>query len=207
MEFIDISLRIDGETVTYPGNPEPEIERYRKIPEDSTTESEVRIGSHTGTHVDAPEHVIEDGESAENLEIEKFYGEAQVLDLTGCGEKVDRSDLENITIKKDIVLVKTENSEKGYEEFRRDFTYITLEAVKHMIQQEVSTVAIDYLSLTKFNGSERDHRAHRVANREMNVIEGVDLGGIEPGIYTFIGMPLKIKADGAPLRAVLLDEG
>lgn len=207
MEFIDISLRIDGETVTYPGNPEPEIERYRKIPEDSTTESEVRIGSHTGTHVDAPEHVIEDGESAENLEIEEFYGEAQVLDLTGCGEKVDRSDLEDKTIKKDIVLVKTENSEKGYEEFRRDFTYLTLEAVRYMVQQEVSTVAIDYLSLTKFNGSERDHRAHRVANREMNVIEGVDLEGIEPGIYTFIGMPLKIKADGAPLRAVLLDEG
>lgn len=207
MEFIDISLRIDSETVTYPGNPEPEIERYRSIPEDSTTESEIRIGSHTGTHVDAPEHVTEDGESAESLEIEEFYGKAQVLDLTGCGEKVDRSDLENKTIEKDIVLLKTENSEKGYEEFRRDFTYITLEAVRYMIRQEVSTVAIDYLSLTKFNGSERDQKGHRVANREMNVIEGVNLEGVEPGIYTFIGMPLKIKADGAPLRAVLLDEG
>lgn len=206
MEIIDVSMEISEEMIYYPGNPQPEIEKYRQIPEDSTTESKICIGSHTGTHVDAPQHVQEDGETVNELELERFYGDAQVLDLTDCKEKVDRKDLKKQEIDKKIILLKTGNSLQKYEEFREDFTYLTLECVEYLIEQGVETVGIDYLSLVEFEGGKKADQAHKKANQEMTVIEGLDLRKVKPGKYVFSGMPVKIEADGAPMRATLIKE-
>lgn len=205
MEIIDISMKIEEEMPVYPGNPSPEIEHYREVPEESTTESRICVGSHTGTHVDAEEHVFEDGDSAAEIEPDKFYGECQVLDLTEAGEEVTRKDLEQKDIEENIVLLKTRNSGKQYTEFREDFTGLKLDAVKHMIEEDVETVGIDYLSLTVFDGDEDDHEAHKLGIKEITVIEGLKLTDVEPGNYTFAGFPVKIESDGAPLRAVLID--
>jgi arylformamidase len=206
MEIIDISMEISEDMIYYPGNPQPKIEKYRQIPEDSTTESEICFGSHTGTHVDAPQHIKEDGETVEELDLENFYGSAQVLDLVQCTEKVDREDLEDKDIEEDIILLKTGNSLQSYEEFREDFTHLTLEAVEYLIEQDVGTVGIDYLSLVEFDGGEKAEKAHVKANEEMTVIEGLDLRKADAGKYTFSGTPLKMRTDGAPMRAVLIDE-
>lgn len=206
MEIIDISISINEEMIYYPGNPQPEMEKYREIPEDGTTESRICIGSHTGSHIDAPKHVEEDGQSVAELDLENFYGEAQVVDLVDCTEKVDRDDLESVEIDSDIVLLKTDNSVQGYEEFREDFTYLTLDAVEYLIGEGVKTIGIDYLSLVEFNGGEEANKAHRKANNKMNVIEGLTLRRVDPGKYTFAGAPLKMEADGSPIRAVLIDE-
>jgi arylformamidase len=204
MEIIDVSMEISEEMIYYPGNPQPEIEKYREIPEDSTTESKITFGSHTGTHVDAPQHIQEGGETVEELDLENFYGDAQVLDLTDCKEKVDRKDLENANVTEEIVLLKTDNSLQRYEEFREDFTYLTLEGVEYLIEQGVETVGIDYLSLVEFDGGQKATEAHGLANQEMTVIEGLDLRDVEPGKYVFSGMPMKMATDGAPMRAVLI---
>ena len=206
MDIIDVSLKIDEDIVCYPGNPEPVIEKYRQIPEDSTTESEIDIGSHTGTHVDAPQHIQENGETVKDLNLENFYGEAQVLNLTSCREKVDIEDLRGKDIDADIILLKTGNSNHQYQNFREDFTYLTLEGVEYLVQEGVETVGIDYLSLVKFDGGEDATKAHQKANKEMNVIEGLDLRNVNPGSYIFSGMPVKTDTDGAPMRAVLITE-
>lgn len=206
MNIIDVSMEISEDMIYYPGGVQPEVEHYRQIPEDSVNASEISISTHTGTHVDAPLHVKQDGESVEELDLENFYGKAQVLDLTGCDENVDREDLEKSAIDRDIVLLKTGNSRKNYKEFREDFTYLTLEAVEYLIKQDVKTVGIDYLSLVKFNGGEDAQEAHLKANEEMTVIEGLDLRDVEPGKYIFSGMPLKMETDGAPMRAALIEK-
>jgi len=206
MDIIDVSLKIDEDIVCYPGNPEPVIEKYRQIPEDSTTESEIDIGSHTGTHVDAPQHIQENGETVKDLNLENFYGEARVLNLTSCREKVDIEDLRERDIDADIVFLKTDNSNHQYQDFREDFTYLTLEGVEYLVQEGVKTVGIDYLSLVKFDGGEDATKAHKKANKDMNVIEGLDLRNVNPGSYIFSGMPVKTDTDGAPMRAVLITE-
>ncbi len=198
-------MGINEEMIYYPGNPKPDIKKYRQRPEDSTTESNISIGSHTGTHVDAPQHVKEAGKTVDELELNNFYGEASVLDLTNCEEKVDREDLEQRDLEKDIILLKTDNSNHGYEEFREDFTYLTLEAVNYLVEKDVKTVGIDYLSLVKFDDGEKAAEAHKSANEEMTVIEGLDLRDVDPDDYEFSGMPLKMETDGAPMRAVLID--
>lgn len=206
MNIIDISMEIDEEMPVYPGNPRPELEKYRERPEDSTTESKICIGSHTGTHVDAPQHVKEDGKTVKEMDLENFYGDAQVLDLTDCREKVDAEDLKEKEIKEDIILLKTDNSLQTYNDFREDFTYLTLKAVEYLINQNVKTVGIDYLSLVKFEGGEKAAKAHEKANEEMTVIEGLDLREVNSGSYIFSGAPLKMDTDGAPMRAALIQE-
>jgi arylformamidase len=206
MKIIDVSMEISEKMIYYPGNPQPEIEKYRQRPKDSTTESRVCFGSHTGTHVDAPQHVKEGGKTVKELDLENFYGEARVLDLTDCSKKVDAEDLKEKVIDTDIVLLKTENSLKGYEDFREDFTFLTLEGVEYLIEKGVETVGIDYLSLVNFEDSEKADKAHKKANEEMAVIEGLDLRGAGGEKYIFSGMPLKMGTDGAPMRAVLIDK-
>lgn len=205
MDIIDVSLKIEQNIIYYPGNPQPEIEKYRERPEDSTTESEISFGSHTGTHVDAPEHIKEGEKTVDDLELENFYGKASVLDLTHCTENVDRENLEKKNLERDIILLKTDNSNQQYKEFREDFTYLTLEAVEYLIENNVKTVGIDYLSLVDFDGGEKATKAHTLANEEMSVIEGLDLRNVDPRDYEFSGMPLKMETDGAPMRAVLVD--
>lgn len=68
----------------------------------------------------------------------------------------------------------------------------------------VLTVSIDYLSLVKFDGGEKTSKAHRLANEEMCVVEGLDLRDVSLREYVFSGMPLKMETDGAPMRAVLI---
>lgn len=206
MKFIDISMKVEEGMIYYPGNPEPEIEKYREIPEDSTTESKICIGSHTGSHVDAPAHVFQDGEKVSELELENFYGNCQVLDLSDHGKKIDRATLEEKEITEDIVLLKTENSENGYEEFREDFAYLSVSGVEYLVEQGVKTVGIDYLSLVEFDGGEEAEKAHQKANKEMTVVEGLNLSAAEEKSYMFSGFPLNIDADGAPLRPVLIQE-
>jgi len=206
MQIIDISRKIEGKMPVYPGNPRPEIEKYRQIPEDSTTESEVKIGSHTGTHVDAPQHVIENGKTVDEMDLEDFYGDCQVLDLTDEGRKIDRKALKDKEISEDIVLFKTENSLKNFDEFGEDFAFLNLSGVEYLIEEGVETVGIDYLSLVKFEGGNDAEQAHKKANMEMAVIEGLDLENVDDGSYTFSGMPLKMETDGAPLRAVLIND-
>lgn len=206
MQIIDISMKIDEDTIYYPGNPQPEIEKYREIPEDSTTESRICIGSHTGSHVDASSHVREDGETVDDMDLDGFYGETQVLDIED-EEKISVDELKEKEINSDIVLFKTLNSRnRDNDSFDRDFVYLSLEAVEYLVGEGVETVGIDYLSLVKFDGGESASKAHKLANDEMTVIEGLKLDGVEPGSYIFSGFPVKVEADGSPLRAVLIDK-
>jgi arylformamidase len=206
MEIIDVSMKIREDMITYPGNPSPEIQKYREIPEDSTTESRIKLGSHTGTHVDAPSHVKQNGENIDELSLYGFYGESTVLDLTKEENKISRKNLENREIDSEIILLKTKNSETSYQEFREDYIYLSLEAVEYLIDKGVKTVGIDYLSLVAFEDKPEAEKAHLKANENMNVIEGLNLKNADPGQYIFSGMPLNIEADASPIRAVLIQE-
>lgn len=206
MKLIDISMKIQEEMPVYPNNPRPSIKRYRQIPEDSTTESEISIGSHTGTHVDAPMHVIEDGGPVSEMDLEDFYGDCRVLDLTGAGQSIDAEDIDEDLLDVPIILLKTENSEKQRDSFREDFAFLSLDAAKKLAENNVRTVGIDYLSLVEFDGGKTAEEAHTLANKEMAVIEGLALENAEARKYTFSGFPLKMDTDGAPLRAVLIEE-
>ncbi len=201
----DITLEISPAMVVYPNNPSPEIFLLRKVPQASSALSKILLGSHTGTHIDSLAHVKEGGSGLEKIPLEAMVGECRVLDLTHC-KQVNREELEKHALKKgEIILLKTDNANHGYEKFREDFAHITVDGAQYLAEKKVRTVGVDYLSVQKFHsGNQTVHLALMEAG--ITVFEGLDLRAIKPGKYFFAGLPLKISGiDGAPARVVLIE--
>ena len=81
-KIIDVTVPISSFTPIFPGDPEPSIEKFLTLENDGCAVSRLSFGSHTGTHVDAPSHVLKDGLSVDRLDIENLMGKAVVLDFS-----------------------------------------------------------------------------------------------------------------------------
>jgi len=203
---IDISVANGPAQHVYPGDPPPRIEQAKAIRAgDVCNVSLLTMGSHTGTHVDAPYHFIDGGARLGEVALERMVGEALVVDLRGRAA-VDAAALESAALRTgDILLCRTDNSwrwEKA--DFQRDFVYLTLDAADLLVERGIRAVGIDYLSIEQFGSSDFPVH-HRLLGAGVFVIEGLDLRAVEPGRYTLVCLPLKFPdLDGAPARAVLL---
>jgi arylformamidase len=139
--------------------------------------------------------------------LEKLVGSCRVIEIEESVEAIEPEHVENLE-NVERVLFKTRNSgfwneqEKG---FRKDFTYITPEAARVLVAKNIKLVGIDYLSVEEF-GSD-DFMTHiTLLEKEIVIIEGLDLREIPAGDYELICLPLKIispTGDGAPARTIL----
>jgi len=196
-------MQIHEDMIVYPENPKPKIEKYATVKYEGSNESKITMGSHTGTHIDAPFHIKEEGKKLAEIPLESFYGKCKVIDLTDAGNEIHKEHLAQYEINEDdIILLKTENSTKQYKKFKEDFAHIKRDAAEYLTGKKVKTLGVDYLSVEKFNENEC---VHNVLLDNLTVFEGLCLKNVEAGKYVFMGLPLKIDGDGAPVRAVLID--
>ena len=205
MKIFDISVGMKNEMTIYPGDPHFNLSsRLDMSKGDEINLSEVRMGVHTGSHIDSPLHFIENGASITEIPLTRFYGTCQVLDLTHIkfGTEIRKIDLKKaIFDSESIILFKTRNSNIVNTIFQKDHVTLSLEAAKLIINSEVKTIGIDYLNI----GSQDTHRL--LLSNKVVIYEGLVLSGVKPGKYTFSGFPLKIMgSEGAPTRAVLIKE-
>jgi len=203
-QIIDISLPLQSGTIVYPGNPPIEIEEIKSEVSGSVL-SKIQFGSHSGTHIDAQKHVINGGKSLDQIPLETFVGPCRVIDCTLDEGSVKVETLQKNNIQKnDRILLKTSNSSRGFETFYDDYVFVSPEASKYLADTEVALVAIDYLSI-KQRGS-KDNTPHtNILEKNIPIVEGVDLSKVEPGEYDLVILPLEfMNIDGAPARAVLL---
>jgi len=204
MEIIDISMEIGEDMVTYPGDPKPSIERYMSIPEEPYNLTKLTLGTHTGTHVDTKRHIRNEGTGVLELPLDALYGPCKVLDVSEVDSLICAKDLMKFDIDKgDIILLKTKNSEKGYKKFYEEYVSLGPSAAKYLVEKGVRTLGIDYLSVESFDST---GEVHRVLLDTITVFEGLVLKDVKAGEYLFCGLPLKINADGAPARAILIKE-
>lgn len=208
MRIYDITVPISENVPVYEGDPQVEFEIAASISEGASANvSKVCMGVHTATHVDAPNHFIEGTKRVEELELEKLVGKARVIELNENVKAIEPEHLENLQ-QVERVLFKTRNSQFWNDEsgeFQKNFTYVTPEAARVLAENNIKLVGIDYLSVEKF-GSE-DFATHKILlEKEIVIIEGLDLREVPAGDYELICLPLKIKGgagDGAPARTIL----
>jgi len=201
-QVYDISLPLYQGMLVYPNNTEF---RTRSIKSKTSVSSEITMGSHAGTHVDAPKHVFPKGKGIDSLNIKSLIGECRVLDMTHATKSISLDDIKKCRIKtNERILVKTKNSKRGFKSFHTDYIYLSGEAAEYLAQKNIRLFGIDYLSV-KQKGSE-DNRPHtELLKKKIPIFEGLDLSKVKPGKYFFIGLPLLMKGmDGAPARAVLV---
>ncbi len=203
MRIIDISMEIWPDMPVYPGDPAPCFERHSTLAEDGYNVTLISLGSHTGTHVDAELHVSEQGRGVADLPLRSFYGPCEVLDLTGAGRAIRAEHLRGQDIRQgSIVLLKTRTSLDDGGTFREDYAHLTEEAALYLLDRGLLTLGIDSLSV---EGPDGDGRVHDLLVHHMTVFEGLRLKDVAPGGYIFAGLPLKVRLDGAPARAILIE--
>ena len=204
--WIDISVNLRSGMVHWPDNPPVRIEKMLDMNHgDHCNVSTLSMGSHTGTHMDAPFHFFRKGKGLDKMSLEATIGRARVIKITDP-HSIKPQELKQHRIRPgERILFKTRNSPRCWKSkrFFKDFVYISKEAARELAALKVRTVGIDYLSAGGFfrDGLET-HQA--LLSRGIWIIEGLDLSKVKPGTYHMICLPLKVfQGDGAPARAVL----
>jgi arylformamidase len=204
--WLDISVTLKDGMVHWPGDPAVRIAKKSDLAKgDAATVSRLRMGSHTGTHMDAPLHFIKNAEGLDEMPLSATLGPARVIGIKDPGS-VRLTELERHRVTEgERILFKTRNSSRCWKTggFVKDFVYISKEAASHLAARRVRTVGIDYLSVGGF--FKDGHETHSILLKAgIWIIEGLDLSGIKPGSYELACLPLKIlRSDGAPARAAL----
>jgi arylformamidase len=212
MKIYDVTIAVSETVPTFPGDPKVKFDVCAALANgDPANVSQVCFGVHTATHVDAPNHFIEGTWRVDELDLDKLIGKCLVIELGQSEMAVTARHVENLQ-NVERVLFKTRNSdfwnepEKG---FRQDFTYIEPEAARVLVEKGVKLVGIDYLSVEKFGAKSFDTHI-TLLEKEVVIIEGLDLREVPAGEYEMFCLPLKIvggTGDGAPARTILRDEG
>ncbi|MCS6884830.1 MAG: cyclase family protein [Acidobacteriota bacterium] len=204
MKIYDVSVEIHPKMHIYPGDPGVIVETAFSM-DDGDAYNVVRycLGSHTGTHVDAPYHFVNGGRKLAEIPLNLLIGRTLVAELTSA--KVDVDDLRAINLGEYLrVLFKTRNSYLwSKDQFVKDYVYVTPAAAKLLVDSGIKLVGIDYLSIEKFGST--DFAVHKVLlENGIVIIEGLNLCEVPPGDYEMICLPLKVcGGDGAPARVIL----
>jgi arylformamidase len=204
-KIFDVTVPLSAEVPTFPGDPPFAIAYTHEIAGgDPYNVSRISMGSHSGTHVDAPYHFLADGPTVEHLPLEILMGKARVVELA-VRDKVERGELEALDLRDDIrVLFKTRMSgQLRLPAFQEDFVYLTPDAATYLAQAGIKLVGWDYLSIEKY-GSADFAAHHALLTAGVIIVEGLDLSEVEPGEYDMTCLPLRIVgADGSPARVIL----
>jgi arylformamidase len=192
VRILDVSVPVRPGMIVYPGDPEVRLERVSSIADgDGFNLSRLDLGVHSGTHVDAPLHFVEDGASVETLPLDVLVGPCVV---------VEGLEVAAVPAGAERVLFKTPNGRLWErDEFSGEFVALDGEAARALVSRGVRLVGIDYVSIG-------DEEAHRILlGAGVVAVEGLDLRAVEPGEYRLICAPLKLEgAEGAPARVLLL---
>ena len=201
LPIYDISRVLSERTTVWPGDPIPRIERVTDVIDgDPVTVSALSLGTHSGTHVDAPRHMLSEGTPVDLLPLNALVGAARVIAVRDAVITAEVLAGAALPATCQRLLLKTSDldavssGEVGLSE----------DGAQWLTSHGCLCVGIDTLSIDP--PSSQTFPAHRLLlNHGVAIVEGLDLSDISPGEYRLVCLPLRLEgADGAPARAVLL---
>ncbi len=209
MKIFDVTVPIKNFMPVWPGDPQVNNQLFSSIEKgEEANVTSIQMSAHTGTHIDAPIHFVKTGSTIEALSLSTLMGEVEIVEIDILLPQIDSLTLKELKRSQwpQRLFFKTNNSflrllEKDY--FYENFTALLPDAAEYLIQKGVKLVGIDYLSIAPFaNGSETHIK---LLEKDVIVIEGLNLADISPGIYDLIALPILLEgADGAPARVLLI---
>jgi arylformamidase len=210
MIVIDLSHIIKTNMTTYTKDEKPEIYNIATIEKDGFNEKNLNIYTHTGTHIDAPSHMINKGKTIDEFNINEFIGIAIIIDISSIKEVTLKEIMkyEDKIINCDFVILKT-GYEKywGSKEYFNNYPSLTEDAVKWLCDFNLKGIGIDAISIDKFDSI--DFEIHNIIlSRGKLIIENLtNLDIINREEFTLVATPLKIEdGDGSPVRAVAITD-
>lgn len=190
MKIYDITKEV-FEAEVYPGDPEPywnPVMTLEGEEPDNCQLSEIYIGSHTGTHMDAPRHFLKEGNDVSQVDLSKCVGRCRVVEAVG---KISAGQAEKITQRTERILFKGKS-------------VLTEEAAAVMVQAGIVCIGVEELTVGPISAPDQVHKI--LLQNEIVILESLDLSQVREGEYQLIALPLKMKGlDGSPVRAVLVE--
>lgn len=214
--IVDLSRRVDEGTQVYPGDPEVRLTPATTIVADGVNVLGVHIGSHSGTHVDAPYHFVEDGARIDEMPLDLFVGPAVVLDVRGK-EPRERITVEDLRpyegrLSEGVIAVIRTGWEDHYGTPRYyDHPFLDRRVAQMILDAGVNTIAVDALNVdeTVLEGEHPEgYPVHHLVLGAGGVIAEnlMNLAAIDFPEPLLSMLPAKLGgADGAPARAVAME--
>lgn len=207
--IVDISRPIYTGMTVWPGDGGVQVDRSTSIAKgDFCNVTRTRMSVHSGTHVDAPLHFLDNSTDVASMDLNLFTGLVKIIEVK-VEKCIDLKSIEKLDIRNgDAVFFKTSNSELAQDsEFRTDYVYMDMSAAKYLIEKRVRTIGIDYYSIEEFDAP--GNPVHKIVlGSGIAIVEGLVLKNVQPGEYIFSCLPLRIEgSDGSPVRAVLMEPG
>ncbi len=204
---IDLSQTISGDTPVYPGDPAPRIEPLSTVELSGARTTLLALGTHTGTHVDTPTHVLSQKRTIDELPLDAFYGPAWVFDVTRTTQNAcvpsDDLDTGSPLYKGDIALIYTGESDRKALFAPHRHSYLDDSAAEWLITRQVKAVGIDSLSVDRYDSTTYDvHR--KLLSNNIVLFENLssNLKLLVGQRVLFFGVPLRLRAaEASPIRA------
>jgi arylformamidase len=196
--YIDLSVDINEQTPVYPGDPVTRIVPNAVIENDNYEDAFVSVGTHVGTHVDAPRHMIKGGKSLNEFAVEHFIGNGVVINI---GRNINLETVQNMEINEgDIVLFRTDMSDVYQSsEYYENYPALNQEIADFLVEKKVKMVGIDTCSV--------DHDTFPVhitlLTNNILIIENLtNLKMLDGKKFKVYALPIKLGIDGAPARVI-----
>ncbi|MBA1341525.1 MAG: Kynurenine formamidase [ANME-2 cluster archaeon] len=225
MKIIDISRTIQADMEMYPGEAGPQITKVSGLDEgDSYNISCITLGTHTGTHVDPPLHLIRDRAGIDMLPMNTLVGSARVFDLSSISRPIEASDIGPLEAG-GIILLKGGPGDLGSSGGSADSgssgdsgdsdgsggrsvscgACLTAACARYLVDIGIKTIGTDAISISTLDEEYEVH--HTLLDAGIVVIEGLEMTDVKAGDFFLVCLPLKIaNGDGGPARAVLIKE-
>ncbi|MDB5183152.1 MAG: hypothetical protein JWO47_936 [Candidatus Saccharibacteria bacterium] len=195
--FIDLSVLLNEQTPVYPGDPKTAIKPAGVLAKDGWCDHYVSVGTHVGTHIDAPMHMIESGKSLDKFELDRFAGSAQCIDVSDGFDAVKTAGIQE----GGIVLFCTKMSDKYFDKaYYENYPVMSEEVANYLVTKKLKMVGLDACSVD----NKDDFPIHKILlGNDILIIENltnmIQLIGKEFKLYA---LPIKLGLDGAPARVV-----
>jgi arylformamidase len=205
MTFYDVSMEIHPEMMVYKNKDEkrPKITHSQSLQPHFVSETSLQMNLHTGTHMDFPLHMMENGKTSDDFLAHSLCRNVRVIDLSYVKDFITKNDLVNHAIQQhEMIFFKTQNSLDTT--FNPHFIALGLDAAQYLKEQKIFAVGIDALGIERGDAMHQTHIT--LMNASIYIIEGLRLKDVKEGMYTCIALPLNIKgSDALPLRVILHD--
>ena len=210
MKIIDLTHAISARMPVYPGTEPPVITTGCSIEDNGFLEKKITFYSHTGTHMDAPAHMIKESKTLDQLSLEHFYGKAVLVEVsTNRDSTIDIEELAScaeMLTQSEFLLINTGWSHRwGTSEYFSGYPVLSMEAAKWLNHFNLKGIGVDAISVDETNSNR--FPVHNILLRNNTVIienlKNLDLIPVIPFIFSCF--PLKFEeADGSPVRAVAM---
>lgn len=198
--IIDLSVRLNEDTPVFPGDPKLEIKTAGTFETEGYLGHGLQMGTHAGTHIDAPAHMIEGAKTLDKFPVETFVGRGRyvlVKDNLFSLEAVQAADIQE----GDIVLFNTEMSYISHDpSYFTDYPVMSEAIASYLVERKVKMVGLDTCSADK----DPSFPVHSILlGHDILIIENLtnleQLSGMEA---TITALPIKLDLDGAPARVI-----